>query len=67
MAMHTKLALRLLAVFVAVLTTITWVSEGYACTDYVPTTSDTTSCVTIAPLSNYVTLNSVGWGGTTGK
>lgn len=67
MAMHTKLALRLLAVFVAVLTTITWVSDVYAGTDYVPTASDTTSTVTTTPASNFVTSNSVGWGGTTGK
>ncbi len=62
-----KLLIRLLAVAVAFLATITWVDLAEASTTYTATTIESTSTDTIAPVvpvsKPVYTLFSVGWGG----
>ncbi len=64
-----KLVLRLVAVFIAVLATITWVGQAEAETTYTTDSETTTTVVTLStgtsttiPVRPFTT-NSVGWGG----
>ncbi len=68
MNIQRKLLLRLVAVAIGVLATITWVGEAEASTPpYLTTTSTATTVTettttTILP-GNQFTTNSIGWGG----
>lgn len=65
-----KLVLRLLAVFIAIMATITWVGQAEAETTYTTDSATTTTTVVTLPTGTSTTIpgrtfttNSVGWGG----